>query len=217
MPGTTPPAPAVGAATITPIREFSPITASAYSSALIVSGSRNVLPARNASLSFLRLVADELPHRRRRRSSRARCSRASPRGACAAPRGSARAGTPCSCSSVSRKTSARSRSRPSSSSCLKDSIMRRCELENAVAVASTEFVRYFASATSADRRRCAPARCVRERRVDVDLHERVLAALLARAVQRRDVDPFLGDDAASPRRSCPAGRDRRAAASASRL
>src|SRR5207244_1544875 len=32
MPGTTPPAPAVGAATITPIREFSPITDRAYSS-----------------------------------------------------------------------------------------------------------------------------------------------------------------------------------------
>src|ERR1700682_3132000 len=30
--------------------------------------------------------------------------------------------------------------------------------------------------------------------VDVDLHEGVLAALFARAGQRSDVDPFLGDD-----------------------
>src|SRR5258706_3686272 len=37
-------------------------------------------------------------------------------------------------------------------------------------------------------------RALRHRRVDVDLHEGILPALLPRARQRCDVDPLLGDD-----------------------
>src|SRR5206468_1613989 len=59
-------------------------------------------------------------------------------------------------------------------------------LRNPIEVLRLSHIRYSVDAIE---------RALRDRRVDVDLHERVLAALLARAIQRRDVDSFVGDDA----------------------
>ena len=125
VPGTIPPAPAVGAATMTPMREFSPITDSAYSSALTVSGSRNVLPLMNASLSLRASSPTSLPIDCPPLLPRSTQSRMTARRLLSASMMSSR-GTAWSCSSCSRKTSARSRPWAISSSCLNDSITGFC-------------------------------------------------------------------------------------------
>src|SRR3954454_23635324 len=155
----------------------------------MVSGSRNVRPDWNASFSFFASLTTSFPIDTPPPLPRSMQSRITCRRRFNARRMSA-AGMPCSCSSDSRKTSAWTRSLPSSASCLKDSIMRVRQRVAALRY-SIEILRLGHVGRRAD----TVERALAERRVDVDLHERVFPALFARAVERRDVDPFLGDDA----------------------